>query len=46
MSLTATAKRHGISRASVVRFVREARQRESAFTQFQPEAQQPVAFAA
>lgn len=27
MSLTATAKRHGISRASVVRFVREARQR-------------------
>ncbi len=27
MSLTATAKRHGISRASVVRFVREARLR-------------------
>ena len=27
MSLTETAKRHGISRASVVRFVREARQR-------------------
>jgi DNA invertase Pin-like site-specific DNA recombinase len=27
LSLTATAKRHGISRASVVRFVREARQR-------------------
>jgi len=26
MSLTATAKRHGISRTSVVRFVREARQ--------------------
>ncbi len=27
LSLTATAKRHGISRATVVRFVREARQR-------------------
>jgi DNA invertase Pin-like site-specific DNA recombinase len=28
LSLTATAKRHGISRASVVRFVREAREQE------------------
>ena len=28
MSLTQVAKRHGISRASVVRFVREARERE------------------
>jgi DNA invertase Pin-like site-specific DNA recombinase len=27
LSLTETAKRHGISRATVVRFVREARQR-------------------
>ena len=47
LSLTVVAKRHGISRASVVRFVREARQRESAaFTQFQPEAQQVVVCAA
>ena len=27
MSLSATAKRHGVSRTSVIRFVREARQR-------------------
>jgi DNA invertase Pin-like site-specific DNA recombinase len=47
LSLTVVAKRYGISRASVVRFCREARQRESAaFTQFQPEAQQVVARAA
>jgi len=29
MSLTQTAKRHGVSRASVVRFVREAQQRQA-----------------
>jgi DNA invertase Pin-like site-specific DNA recombinase len=43
LSLTATAKRHGISRASVVRFVKEARLRGVP----QHEAdQQPVACAA
>jgi DNA invertase Pin-like site-specific DNA recombinase len=47
LSLTATAKRHGISRASVVRFVQLARQRESAaFTQFRPDTQQAVAYVA
>jgi DNA invertase Pin-like site-specific DNA recombinase len=42
LSLTATAKRHGISRASVVRFVREARQRGVS----EIEANHPVAWAA
>ena len=43
LSLTETAKRHGISRATVVRFVREARQRGLS----QIEASQPlVAYAA
>jgi DNA invertase Pin-like site-specific DNA recombinase len=43
MSLTETAKRHGISRASVVRFVREARQRGLSHIEAD---QQPVACAA
>ena len=43
MSLTETAKRHGISRASVVRFVREARLR--GVTDIEAD-QQPVACAA
>src|ERR1039457_2763501 len=43
MSLTETAKRHGISRASVVRFVREARLR--GVTNIEAD-QQPVACAA
>jgi DNA invertase Pin-like site-specific DNA recombinase len=38
LSLTETAKRHGISRATVVRFVREARQRGLS----QIEASQPL----
>ena len=43
MSLTETAKRHGISRASVVRFVREARLRGVSHIEAD---QQPVACAA
>lgn len=43
LSLTATAQRHGISRASVVRFVREARQR--GVSQIEAD-QQPIACAA
>jgi DNA invertase Pin-like site-specific DNA recombinase len=43
LSLTATAKRHGISRATVVRFVREARQRG---VKQHEVSQQPVACAA
>lgn len=43
MSLTETAKRHGISRASVVRFVREARQRG---LNLQEASHQPVECAA
>ncbi len=35
-SLTETAKRHGVSRASVVRFVREAQQGPVSVGQFQP----------
>jgi DNA invertase Pin-like site-specific DNA recombinase len=47
LSLTATAKKHGISRASVVRFVREARQRQtSGFTPYQIRDEQPEACAA
>jgi DNA invertase Pin-like site-specific DNA recombinase len=36
MSLTETAKKHGVSRASVVRFVREARRKSAPLEQFQP----------
>jgi len=36
MSLTETARAHHVSRASVVRFVREARQRSAPVEQFQP----------
>jgi DNA invertase Pin-like site-specific DNA recombinase len=36
MSLTETAKRHRVSRASVVRLVRQARQRSAAVEQFEP----------
>ena len=43
LSLTETAKRHGISRASVVRFVREARQRGVSHIEAD---QQPIACAA
>ena len=43
MSLTETAKKHGVSRASVVRFVREAQQRSAPVEQFQP---MPVTVAA
>jgi DNA invertase Pin-like site-specific DNA recombinase len=47
MSLTQVAKRYDVSRASVVRFVREARQRElSAFVAFRPETLQVAARAA
>ena len=47
MSLTEVAKRYGVSRASVVRWVREARQRDSVvFAQIRPEAQEAVACAA
>ena len=47
MSLTQVAKRYDVSRASVVRFVREARQRElNAFVAFRPETLQVVARAA
>jgi DNA invertase Pin-like site-specific DNA recombinase len=47
MSLTQVAKRYDVSRPSVVRFVREARQRDSAvFTQFRPETLQAAACAA
>jgi DNA invertase Pin-like site-specific DNA recombinase len=47
MSLTAVAKRYGVSRASVVRWVRVARQRDSVvFAQLRPEPQQAVACAA
>lgn len=47
MSLTDVARRYAISRASVVRFVREAQQRTPAvFIQFRPESHQPAAFAA
>ena len=43
MSLTDVARRYSISRASVVRFVREARQRESAvFAEFRPEGRRRV----
>jgi DNA invertase Pin-like site-specific DNA recombinase len=35
-SLTETAKKHGVSRASVVRFVHEARRRSAPAEQFQP----------
>jgi DNA invertase Pin-like site-specific DNA recombinase len=35
-SLTETAKKHGVSRASVVRFVHEARRRSAPVEQFQP----------
>ena len=35
-SLTVTAKKHGVSRASVVRFVREAQRRSASEEQFQP----------
>jgi DNA-binding MurR/RpiR family transcriptional regulator len=43
MSLTETAKRHGISRATVVRFVREARLRG---LPYMVASQQPVELAA
>jgi DNA invertase Pin-like site-specific DNA recombinase len=43
MSLTETAKRHGISRATVVRFVREARLRR---LPYMVASQQPVERAA
>ena len=47
MSLTDVAGKYSISRASVVRFVRVAKQRESAVsTQFLPETQQLAARAA
>jgi DNA invertase Pin-like site-specific DNA recombinase len=47
LSLTATAKKHGISRASVVRFVREARQRQTGgFTRYQVCDEQAEACAA
>ena len=47
MSLTDVARRYSISRTSVVRFVREARQRESGvFTQFPRETLQVAACAA
>ena len=47
MSLTQVAKRYDVSRASVVRFVREARQRElSAFVAFRPETLQVASRAA
>ena len=47
MSLTQVAKRYDVSRATVVRFVREARQRElSAFVAFRPETLQVAARAA
>jgi DNA invertase Pin-like site-specific DNA recombinase len=36
MSLTETAKKYGVSRASVVRFVREARRKSAPLEQFQP----------
>jgi DNA invertase Pin-like site-specific DNA recombinase len=42
-SLTEVSKRHGVSRASVVRWVREARQRSAPVEQFQP---MPVTVAA
>jgi len=35
-SLTATAKKHGVSRASVVRFVRESQRRPAPVERFQP----------
>jgi hypothetical protein len=35
-SLTATAKKHGVSRASVVRFVREAQRRSAPLERFRP----------
>jgi len=35
-SLTATAKKHGVSRASVVRFVHEARRKSAPVEEFQP----------
>jgi DNA invertase Pin-like site-specific DNA recombinase len=47
MSLTNVARRYSVSRASVVRFVRDAQQGESAvFAQFRPESQQTEACAA
>jgi DNA invertase Pin-like site-specific DNA recombinase len=47
MSLTDVARRYSISRASVVRFVREAQQRDSVvFAKFQPETQQTTTCAA
>jgi DNA invertase Pin-like site-specific DNA recombinase len=47
MSLTDVARRYSISRASVVRFVQEARQHESAvFAPLRPETQQAAACAA
>jgi DNA invertase Pin-like site-specific DNA recombinase len=38
MSLTETAKKHGVSRASVVRFVHEAQRKSAPVEQFQPVA--------
>ena len=47
MSLTNVARKYSVSRASVVRWVREVRQRDSVvFAQLRPEPQQPVACAA
>ena len=47
MSLTDVARRYSISRPSVVRFVREAQQRDSVvFAKFQPETQQAATCAA
>jgi DNA invertase Pin-like site-specific DNA recombinase len=44
MSLSKTAKKYGVSRASVIRFVREAQRRESAeMGTFMPMPEQPVA---